>query len=359
MPCVPCSPLDPESTLDFPSRPAMVVPVQPQRLPRPEQHPIYAPQMQPFRYQQQQQYPPGQPYYVYPTYYLPQQMTQLVVPPTPQQTIQRQEPQEPQEPTVVNDMRITTKPTKRKRKKYHEVERLYKCNYGDCTKAYGTLNHLNCHIALQKHGKKRLPSEFKELREQLKKRRWLEKESTVRRPKVPSTELYVPGPDYRRASLPLTPSTLTKSRASISSSSSPSQMVPSVVPPAAYQLPQLPGISSIANGFLGNQQQPQQVPSQQPSSLPQQSSQPYYTLYQPVDSVQVRQLPRLLSLPAVQPMPAPWPQIRYTSLPDGGPGPPTGSLSLGSISRFQAQPTSPTYAPAGNVYAGYTLSPPK
>lgn len=68
------------------------------------------------------------------------------------------------------------RPKKRKRKKYNEVERFYKCNYKTCTKAYGTLNHLNCHIMLQKHGKKRLPSEFKELRERLKKRRRMQRE---------------------------------------------------------------------------------------------------------------------------------------------------------------------------------------
>lgn len=40
---------------------------------------------------------------------------------------------------------------KRPRRKYHEVERLYKCNYQNCTKAYGTLNHLNAHVSMQKH----------------------------------------------------------------------------------------------------------------------------------------------------------------------------------------------------------------
>jgi hypothetical protein len=40
---------------------------------------------------------------------------------------------------------------KRPRRKYHEVERLYQCNYQDCSKAYGTLNHLNAHVSMQKH----------------------------------------------------------------------------------------------------------------------------------------------------------------------------------------------------------------
>lgn len=40
---------------------------------------------------------------------------------------------------------------KRPRKKYNEVERLYQCTYQNCTKAYGTLNHLNAHVSMQGH----------------------------------------------------------------------------------------------------------------------------------------------------------------------------------------------------------------
>ncbi|EAU90513.2 hypothetical protein CC1G_00897 [Coprinopsis cinerea okayama7 len=53
---------------------------------------------------------------------------------------------------------------KRPRRRYDEIERLYQCSWPDCTKAYGTLNHLNAHVTMQKHGPKRSPSEFKELR---------------------------------------------------------------------------------------------------------------------------------------------------------------------------------------------------
>ncbi|QRV89087.1 RCC1 domain protein [Ceratobasidium sp. AG-Ba] len=53
---------------------------------------------------------------------------------------------------------------KRPRRRYDEIERLYSCSFEDCTKAYGTLNHLNAHVTMQKHGAKRNPSEFKELR---------------------------------------------------------------------------------------------------------------------------------------------------------------------------------------------------
>ncbi|CAO3643572.1 unnamed protein product [Cunninghamella blakesleeana] len=60
---------------------------------------------------------------------------------------------------------------KRPRRKYHEVERLYHCNYPGCTKSYGTLNHLNAHVCMQDHGPKRHPSEFKELRKMWRKQK--------------------------------------------------------------------------------------------------------------------------------------------------------------------------------------------
>lgn len=53
---------------------------------------------------------------------------------------------------------------KRPRRKFEEITRNYVCNWPDCTKAYGTLNHLNAHVTMQKHGPKRTPAEFKELR---------------------------------------------------------------------------------------------------------------------------------------------------------------------------------------------------
>ena len=47
---------------------------------------------------------------------------------------------------------------KRPRRRYDEIERLYACNFPGCTKAYGTLNHLNAHVNMQKHGAKRHPN---------------------------------------------------------------------------------------------------------------------------------------------------------------------------------------------------------
>jgi transcription factor CON7 len=47
---------------------------------------------------------------------------------------------------------------KRPRRRYDEIERLYQCSWPECTKAYGTLNHLNAHVTMQKHGQKRNPN---------------------------------------------------------------------------------------------------------------------------------------------------------------------------------------------------------
>ncbi|MBW0532012.1 hypothetical protein O181_071727 [Austropuccinia psidii MF-1] len=68
-------------------------------------------------------------------------------------------------------------PRKRARRRFDEVERLYDCNYPGCVKAYGTLNHLNAHITMQKHGPKRLPQEFKEIRKEWRARKKAEAEA--------------------------------------------------------------------------------------------------------------------------------------------------------------------------------------
>jgi transcription factor CON7 len=47
---------------------------------------------------------------------------------------------------------------KRPRRRYDEIERLYHCSWTGCTKSYGTLNHLNAHIVMQRHGNKRTPA---------------------------------------------------------------------------------------------------------------------------------------------------------------------------------------------------------
>ncbi|CAO1637504.1 unnamed protein product [Sympodiomycopsis kandeliae] len=60
---------------------------------------------------------------------------------------------------------------KRPRRKFGEIDRMYKCGYKGCEKAYGTLNHLNAHVALQSHGVKRNADEFRELRREWRARR--------------------------------------------------------------------------------------------------------------------------------------------------------------------------------------------
>ncbi|KAG8907331.1 hypothetical protein FRB99_004578 [Tulasnella sp. 403] len=60
---------------------------------------------------------------------------------------------------------------KRPRRRYDEIERLYRCNWDGCTKSYGTLNHLNAHVSMQRHGVKRTPGEFKEMRKLWRKQK--------------------------------------------------------------------------------------------------------------------------------------------------------------------------------------------
>ncbi|KAJ8097477.1 hypothetical protein POJ06DRAFT_32813 [Lipomyces tetrasporus] len=67
---------------------------------------------------------------------------------------------------------------KRPRRRYEEIERIYKCGWQGCEKAYGTLNHLNAHVTMQNHGPKRTPEEFKETRKEWKARK---KEEETRR----------------------------------------------------------------------------------------------------------------------------------------------------------------------------------
>lgn len=89
---------------------------------------------------------------------LPDQQ-QPLEPPTPQHTPAPMSscafyyPSPPQEPENNKAYSFVPGATqkKRPRRKYHEIERLYPCSYPGCTKSYGTLNHLNAHVAMQKH----------------------------------------------------------------------------------------------------------------------------------------------------------------------------------------------------------------
>jgi hypothetical protein len=46
---------------------------------------------------------------------------------------------------------------KRPRRRADEVERIYVCNWPECDKSYGALNHLNTHVRNAEHGPKREP----------------------------------------------------------------------------------------------------------------------------------------------------------------------------------------------------------
>ena len=68
----------------------------------------------------------------------------------------------PSDPSVSKTYSFVSLPgnavRKRPRRRYDEIERLYHCSWTGCTKSYGTLNHLNAHIVMQRHGSKRTPA---------------------------------------------------------------------------------------------------------------------------------------------------------------------------------------------------------
>ncbi|KAG7402658.1 C2H2 finger domain transcription factor CON7 [Fusarium oxysporum f. sp. rapae] len=70
---------------------------------------------------------------------------------------------------------------RRPRRHPDKIDRIYKCGWNGCEKAYGTLNHLNAHVTMQSHGQRRTPDEFKKIREEWKQRK--KKEEANRHPK--------------------------------------------------------------------------------------------------------------------------------------------------------------------------------
>ncbi|KAL9554706.1 hypothetical protein MBANPS3_002700 [Mucor bainieri] len=108
-----------------------------------------------------------------------------------------------------------TNQKKRPRRRYDEIERLYHCTWPGCSKAYGTLNHLNAHVSMQKHGPKRHPAEFKEMRKLWRKQK-KEREAHKKRneeaikqhmmnpaPSLPSTQQHQPQQAFPFNSLPV------------------------------------------------------------------------------------------------------------------------------------------------------------
>lgn len=87
-----------------------------------------------------------------------------IIPPTqPQETAAIHEKERPRQPSNSSQLSNSTEKRysfvtipgvnqkKRPRRRYDEIERLYHCNWPNCTKSYGTLNHLNAHVSMQKH----------------------------------------------------------------------------------------------------------------------------------------------------------------------------------------------------------------
>lgn len=95
---------------------------------------------------------------------------------------------------------------KRPRRRFEEIERIYHCNFENCTKAYGTLNHLNAHVTMQKHGPKRTPDEFKETRREYKARK-KEQEKRLRLSKEQQqVQIQQPQPYHQRSLMNFEPS---------------------------------------------------------------------------------------------------------------------------------------------------------
>ncbi|BGP41420.1 hypothetical protein JCM10449v2_005400 [Rhodotorula kratochvilovae] len=103
--------------------------------------------------------------------------------------------------------------TKRPRRRYDEIERMYNCDYPGCTKAYGTLNHLNSHKMMQKHGPKSTPAQFKEMRKAWRERKKAEAAAAARaRAAQPQPPLVPPAPPPGLPNLLALPGHITSGR---------------------------------------------------------------------------------------------------------------------------------------------------
>jgi hypothetical protein len=85
-----------------------------------------------------------------------------LVPPSPSVSSEGEHDTSPSDPSVSKTYSSLSLPDnavrERPRRRYDEIERLYHCSWSGCTKSYGTLNHLNAHIVMQRHGNKRTPA---------------------------------------------------------------------------------------------------------------------------------------------------------------------------------------------------------
>ncbi|KAI5794679.1 hypothetical protein FPQ18DRAFT_290050 [Pyronema domesticum] len=73
-----------------------------------------------------------------------------------------------------------TTQNKRPRRRFDQIERIYKCGWNDCQKAYGTLAHLNAHVTMNSHGVKRTVADGRKIREEWKKKKKEEEEEAVK-----------------------------------------------------------------------------------------------------------------------------------------------------------------------------------
>ncbi|GAA5939772.1 hypothetical protein JCM3775_001620 [Rhodotorula graminis] len=117
------------------------------------------------------------------------------LPPPPASFLQQQRPQTGPTPSTrrgstggsggaagkqYNFVQQAGQSNKRPRRRFDEIERMYNCDYPGCTKAYGTLNHLNSHKTMQKHGPKSTPAQFKEMRKAWRERKKAEAATAAR-----------------------------------------------------------------------------------------------------------------------------------------------------------------------------------
>ncbi|KAI0901786.1 hypothetical protein F4806DRAFT_490261 [Annulohypoxylon nitens] len=153
---------------------------------------------------------------------------------------------------------------KRPRRRYEEIERMYKCGWNGCEKAYGTLNHLNAHVTMQSHGQKRTPEEFKEIRKEWKARKKEEEQQRkaaeeAERQRHAAAAAQNGGGDPQAGEAGQAPSSYTTSR----------QVQ---LPPIGYQPTQYPAPPSAT---VPQQQMPEYSPTNHMYSQYQQPASPY------------------------------------------------------------------------------------
>lgn len=154
---------------------------------------------------------------------------------------------------------------KRPRRRYEEIERMYKCGWNGCEKAYGTLNHLNAHVTMQGHGAKRTPDEFKEIRKEWKARK---KEEEAQR-KAAEEEARRRAQDDGSAAAAGTDAQPSATGSPYVAGMPPQRQLP---PPLTYQ----PNVSVATNGVHYS---PTAAPTAPMESMQQYTQQPIYTGY--------------------------------------------------------------------------------